>query len=345
MMLVTSGSEYSPQSEKLKTYPNTRDDSDSSMISSLNPFLMQLNAMMDLGFTRPLQNGDLGTLPADALQSALIGKFNIAFENERKLDADKRSFFRILLYTLGWNRIVLGCFFLLISAGTSFSGPLLLKAISNHLIGIAPLQGGRTELWILIALVFIVPIVGSIFSNQSTLIFNYMGIQVRNVMTAVMYKKVISLRCSEVETGLVINMINVDSKAMETVFQTIRTVCVIPPLIIVTLALVYEEVGVSMFMGLAYIIIVLPISVYLFGLLGTMFRERMKVGDKRLKMENEIFTGIRVIKYNAWEDAFLDAVELVRDREQQLSRSVDYIINIHNIIYYNNNSLKLKLKN
>lgn len=95
---------------------------------------------------------------------------------------------------------------------------------------------------------------------------------------------------------------------------------------IVALALVYQEVGVSMFVGVAYCVCVLPLSMFLFNMIGSIFRERMMTSDKRLKATNEIFSGIRVLKFNAWEVPFQRVVEEFRDKEQQLARKTARIL-------------------
>lgn len=220
--------EYTENSGEADLLPPTRSHEDFSMISSWDPLLTQLNMMMSLGFSRPLQNGDLGTIPPDAKKEYLIERFKRALKEEESMETHKQSIWKVLLKTIGMRRVFVGIFFAFIGSGCQFSGPMLLKAISNQLIGVNPLHGGSAELWILIALAFAVPVLGTICNNQSNICFNYMGIQVRNVMTSVIFEKVLRGRSADLEAGLIINMANVDSKALESVFGALKTVIVIP---------------------------------------------------------------------------------------------------------------------
>ena len=306
----------------------TRSETDSSIISSWNPLLSQLSSVMQLGFQRPLQPGDLGTVPMDAQKDYLYEKFTLALLEEKRLPEKDRAIWRVLYKTVGWPRIVMSIFLGYCGSLCVFAGPLLLKSITNQMLGVQQLSGGRTEMWILIALVFLVPTIGSICSTQSTLCFSYMGIQVRNIMTSVMFEKITSQRASALESGQITNLVNVDTKALEQIFPVLGTIVIVPGLLLVTLVLVYREIGPSTLLGLGYCGAIMPLSSYIISIVGRLFKQRMQVGDKRLKKISEIFSGIRAIKYFAWEEPFVMGVEQLRDQEQLLSRKTARLVSV-----------------
>ena len=55
-------------------------------------------------------------------------------------------------------------------------------------------------------------------------------------------------------------------------------------------------------------------------------RTMMKKSDARIKLMNEILTGIRVIKYYCWEKPFKGKVSDIRDVELNLHKKIAYLM-------------------
>lgn len=77
--------------------------------------------------------------------------------------------------------------------------------------------------------------------------------------------------------------------------------------------------------GLGLIIIVAPLNGLIFHLLNVVRRKKVLVTDERVKLMNEILTGIRVIKFYAWEKAFSQKVEEIRMKELIYLKQLAYI--------------------
>ena len=91
-------------------------------------------------------------------------------------------------------------------------------------------------------------------------------------------------------------------------------------------ALIYEQVGASTFVGLGFMFVMIPLNGVIFSQMTAIRRIKMKETDKRVKLMNEILSGIRVIKYYAWEYAFTQKIRLIRSRELDLLRQLAYIV-------------------
>ena len=72
----------------------------------------------------------------------------------------------------------------------------------------------------------------------------------------------------------------------------------------------------------------IPLNGYIFSLLQQIRRKKVKVTDTRVKLMNEILSGVRVLKYYAWERAFSEKVEIVREEELQLLKQLAYVVAI-----------------
>lgn len=91
------------------------------------------------------------------------------------------------------------------------------------------------------------------------------------------------------------------------------------------LYLIYRQVGVATFVGLGYTIFTLPISGITFGLVFKMRVLKMKDTDARVKLMNEVMNGIRIIKYYAWENAFIKKIRSIRKSELYIVAKMGYI--------------------
>lgn len=69
----------------------------------------------------------------------------------------------------------------------------------------------------------------------------------------------------------------------------------------------------------------IPINLFIFKFVGNYRRLVLKHSDARVKMMNEIFTGIRIIKFYAWETAFRKEVGKIRNEEMRALTKLAYI--------------------
>jgi ABC-type multidrug transport system fused ATPase/permease subunit len=81
-----------------------------------------------------------------------------------------------------------------------------------------------------------------------------------------------------------------------------------------------------MFIGLGFLLVLIPLNGVIFVWLNIIRRKKVKVTDARVKIMNEILSGIRVIKYYAWELAFADRIATTRLRELVLLKQLAYIV-------------------
>lgn len=101
---------------------------------------------------------------------------------------------------------------------------------------------------------------------------------------------------------------------------------VAPMQIIVALFLIYRQVGNATWVGVAYMVVLAPINIRVFGIVAKMRRKVLKYSDMRVKMMNEILTGIRIIKFYAWERPFGKEVSGVRGKEMDALTKLAYTV-------------------
>lgn len=98
------------------------------------------------------------------------------------------------------------------------------------------------------------------------------------------------------------------------------------PTIAVALFLIYRLVGVATFVGLGMIIITMPMNGMVFGVLNAVRTKMMVKCDMRVKLMNELLSGIRVLKFYAWEEAFRAKVEAIRHEQCVFLKKIAFIV-------------------
>jgi ABC-type multidrug transport system fused ATPase/permease subunit len=91
--------------------------------------------------------------------------------------------------------------------------------------------------------------------------------------------------------------------------------------ICLALYLLWQQLGIASIAGLAVMFIVLPINGYISGQLRYLTNKLMKIKDLRVKLMNEVLSGIKVLKLYAWETPFEKQVMDKRSQEiKQLTK-------------------------
>lgn len=267
--------------------------------TSFSLLFTNVTPILTLAQNKSLEISDLGSLPRKACVHDLHEKFAANWADELALKPEVRSLWRAIFKSIGYGNFILAFFLQIVASGSIFQAPLLMKAINNSNAGVNVLS--RKEYWVLVSLTLVVPIVGTICAQQARSILQFMGMQCRNLLAACIFHKTLKRKSSQLETGLVTNLFVNDVKSIELVAIQFTNVFTMPGILAAGLALIYTEVGNAMFVGLGYIIgnaIPLTVSLVIFVHFFLLFFQR---ADKRIKLTSEVVSGIRIIKYNAWE--------------------------------------------
>ncbi len=136
-------------------------------------------------------------------------------------------------------------------------------------------------------------------------------------MTTV-YRKAFSLSAkarSDSTQGEIVNLQAVDSSRLQELFPYLHTVWSAPFQVIVSIILLWRLVGPSVLAGVALMVLTTPANAFLMKKMGVIQKDMMKSKDARVKIMNEVLNGIRVIKFFAWEQSFLDQILGIRKAE------------------------------
>ena len=250
--------------------------------------------------------------------------------NELPLPKDNRSLTRPLLHAIKRGKVVMLVLASLVMAGTLFACPLLMKAISKHMSG--ENEFPPAQLWTLVALTFVIPVVGSIIQGYINLEVNQLSIRARNIFTSALYLKISKLRSSSCNLAMMKTMFTVDIRNIEGLLASVSIMTSSPAVLVVALGLIYREVGPAMFAGLGLVVgVSAPLSLLML-LLFSFFRKRLFYTDLRVKATTDALNGVRVVKYYAWEAAFQSAIEKLRAMEMGATLGAGVVWSLSNML-------------
>lgn len=289
-------------------------------------FMTYLNPVFKKGYTENLTHEDLGPVSKQDKANLLYDGFLRNWNIEQQKPAKSRSLWIVLWKTSGIGRAVYGISLYALYTAISFGPVEILNVLTQHLQGSKHLSQGQVG--ILVAMLFVLPVLASITAAQSNIIMAHIGLQFRNALITMIYRKALRLSPSARQTsstGQIVNMFSNDTAQLQRFLFFMNNVALAPFQIAVSIALIYLEVGVSVFVGFALLLFLMPLNGMMFNLLGYFRTKKVKVTDVRVKLMNEILSGIRVIKNYAWENAFIEKITEIREKELIILKQIAYI--------------------
>lgn len=287
-----------------------------------------LDPIFAIGNQRPLEMEDLGCVSKNNRADVLVERFKKEYAKQLHLPPAKRSMWHALWMTVGYGRLFLALALFGVSAALQLGPVMILDYLVKYFEGSSSLNKG--QLWVLVALLFVFPNVGSICLGHSNAIMANIGAQVRNTLIDVIYRKSLTISTSKkqsISTGRIITMFSDDTTQIRNFLFFLNNSALAPLQIGACLYLIYRQVGVAVFVGLGYSVCVTPMTGVVFAIVFGMRRQKMVKTDMRVKLMNEVLSGIRIIKYYAWENAFIKKITAVRDQEIVLLRKMGYLFN------------------
>ncbi|XP_065887047.1 ATP-binding cassette sub-family C member 4-like isoform X2 [Dysidea avara] len=168
------------------------------------------------------------------------------------------------------------------------------------------------------------------------------GMMCRIVLTAAIYSKVVKLSQSTISQqsiGRIVNLCSNDVKKFDMAFDFIHEWWAVPLFIPVVMYLLWRETGPSCLTALA-ILLLLPLLQFVSIRIYAKWRfKSAKVTDRRVKVMNEIISGMRLIKMYAWEWAFHEYVKGIRKKESRIITQASLINGCNLAIFYTSTGL------
>ncbi|KHJ47247.1 hypothetical protein D918_02107 [Trichuris suis] len=172
-------------------------------------------------------------------------------------------------------------------------------------------------------LLFVISLLYSLLLHQYFHIMFRLGMNAKSMLMSAVFEKALLLSNEArkgTTVGEIVNLMSVDVQRIVDVCPFFLLVWSAPLEIVMAIGFLWEIIGVSVFVGVAVMVLMIPINFLLTHRLRQCQIRQMKFKDVRMKMINEILNGIKVLKLHAWELAFKEKVLKIRRKELRVLR-------------------------
>lgn len=177
-------------------------------------------------------------------------------------------------------------------------------------------------------LLFITALLQTIVLSQY---FNRMflvGLRMRTALIAAIYRKALRMSPAarkESTVGEIVNLMSVDAQRFMDVMVYVNMIWSAPVQIALALCFLWDILGPSVLAGLAVMVFLIPLNAWLAAKVRTLQIKQMKSKDERVKLMNEVLSGIKVLKLYAWEPSFEEQILKIRNKEIQVLKEAAYL--------------------
>lgn len=303
----------------------------SGLLSRL--FFSWFAPMENLGAATPLEHSDLWALHERESTKHNYDAFMKLWDAEVKradaLDKDA-SVARVIFSSCKWVVLETAILRLLVTL-SQFARPLAMQQILKVAEGDPSAIVSEGNAWMLAFIMFFAAM-GEFMSYAHYMhVVNKAGWRVRESLIGMLFRKVTWLSPGTKATyssGKITNMMSSDCDRLRFVVTQLNLLWIIPLQFIGALILVINLLGPAGIMGLLLLMVLAPTQRWIMRELQTNRRLGLKETDERLKLVQEVMSGIRIIKFMSWEDSFVGRIGDVRNSELALFRRAALIMSL-----------------
>ncbi|KAF8202113.1 multidrug resistance-associated ABC transporter [Pholiota molesta] len=167
-------------------------------------------------------------------------------------------------------------------------------------------------------LMFVASVIQTIALNQYFQRTFETGMRVRAGLVTAIYTKALVLSNDERTraSGDIVNLMSVDATRLQDLC-TYGLIAISGPLqIILAFVSLYNLLGWAAFVGVAIMVVSIPLNTFIARILKRMQEQQMKNRDKRTRLMSELLANIKSIKLYAWEYSFIRKISEVRNNQE-----------------------------
>uniref|UniRef100_A0A8C6P333 ABC-type glutathione-S-conjugate transporter n=1 Tax=Nothobranchius furzeri TaxID=105023 RepID=A0A8C6P333_NOTFU len=307
------------------------------------------------GYRTPLEAEDLWTLREEDTSNKIISELQQNWTAEcaklqnrlpdqaqllRKLQKEQSSGF-FLLRTLARKfgpYFLTGTLCIIFHDAFMFAIPQVLSLLLGFMKDAdAPLWKG----YFYATLMFLLSCLQSLFNHQYMYTCFTVGMRVKTAVMGLVYRKSLVINSSARRTctvGEIVNLVSADTQKLMDFVVYFNAVWLAPIEIALCLFFLWQHLGPSALAGIATVILIFPLNGFIAKKRSKLqVNAGMKFMDGRIRLMNEILNGIKILKFYAWEKAFLEQVLGYREKELKALKKSQILYSI-SIASFNSSS-------
>nr|XP_023015460.1 probable multidrug resistance-associated protein lethal(2)03659 [Leptinotarsa decemlineata] len=170
------------------------------------------------------------------------------------------------------------------------------------------------------------------FVGHPTLMgLQHLAMKIRVSCSSLVYRKILRFSrtaLGNTTVGQLVNLLSNDVSKFDQMFGLVHYVWIGPIQVGLGTWLLYKEIGISAFFGVAFLVSFVPIQIWLAKRASVLRLRTALRTDERVRLMNEIISGIQVIKMYCWEKSFEKLIAFARRTEMKAIRSRSVLLGI-----------------
>lgn len=237
------------------------------------------------------------------------------------------SLLRVLLRAYALRLSMYGVLLLVMECGLKLAQPVFLgRLIAYYTPGQSSIS--KTEAYWYASGVVLCSAISVFVGHPYMMAILHMGMKFRVGCCSLIYRK--SLRLSktalgETTVGQVVNLLSNDVNRFDVAVIFLHYLWIGPLATCLITYLMWQEIDVAAVVGVAFMLAFIPLQAYLGKQTSVLRLKTALRTDERVRLMNEIISGIQVIKMYTWEKPFADLLAKARKREVKQIRATSYI--------------------
>ncbi|KAI9161635.1 hypothetical protein LWI28_019201 [Acer negundo] len=274
-----------------------------------------LNSLLKRGREKTLEDEDIPDLREEDRAESCYSVFLDHLNKQKQKEPSSQPSILKTIILCHWTEIFMSGFFALLKILTVSAGPLLLNAFILVAEGNASF---KYEGYVLAIALFTAKSLESLSQRQWYFRSRLVGLKVRSLLTAAIYKKQLRLSNAARLThsgGEIMNYVTVDAYRIgefpfwfHQTWTTSLQLCL-------ALIILFRAVGLATVAALVVIVFTVLCNTPLAKLQHKYQSRLMVAQDERLKASSEALVNMKVLKLYAWESHFKNAIENLRKVE------------------------------
>ena len=187
-----------------------------------------------------------------------------------------------------------------------------------------------TMRWVCTVFMLIAPLAQAFVGSIIQMMMARIAVSAKAMASEAIYRKALRLTSTakgSTSTGQLVNIMSTDTYTLLQFIQLTNLFVMIPVMLVICVIYCIQQLGALTWIAVGiYILMIIIQSACVTAAQPVRMRVLEKT-DARVKLMNEVLTGIRVIKYYCWEKPFKGKVHDIRQTELNLHKKMTWLMN------------------
>ncbi|XP_026408739.1 putative ABC transporter C family member 15 [Papaver somniferum] len=275
-----------------------------------------LNPLFKVGYKKPLEQEEIPGIDVKDSAKVLSHSFNNSPKQVKEAENTSSASIYMAIFLLIRKKAAINAFFAAIHAAVSYVGPYL---INDFVAFLSQKKNDSLKTGYIIALAFISAKMVEVTAQRQWIFgARQLGMRLKGALISQIYKKGLHLSSQSRQShnsGGMINLMSVDTKRIADFIWYMNTIWMLPIQISLATYILYLNLGLSAYAGLAATLMVMVGTIPLQRIQKRLQSKIMEAKDERMNATSEILRNMKILKLQAWDMKYVLKLENLRKIE------------------------------